>query len=166
VHETKTRVVDHSNSHSCILKFSTIFWEFSQLFLPPDSLKPIFLNLEINFKIQILIPFFYTGPLAIWPISLRRPTWPVPPFPLSSSPCRSSSLLPFAHCRDVPATAHLHALEQTRRMSPSLTRSPPPPLLNSVAFPPLLHSGNGTIEGAHYHHCLPFPATSASLRSL
>jgi hypothetical protein len=140
VHETKTRVVDHSNSHSCILKFSTIFWEFSQLFLPPDSLKPIFLNLEINFKIQILIPFFNTGPVAIWPISLRRPTWPVPPFPLSSSPCRSSSLLPFAHCRDVPATAHLPRLGADPSDEPLFNQVTPssPPSLCRISSPPSL----------------------------
>jgi hypothetical protein len=116
----------------------------------------------------MLIFFFFTAPLDIWPISpeptqqASRPIRPMPLFPFllpragqarrRPSPAAPPSRLPPTSC----------AMEQTLRLSPSLIRSrPPSPLLNSAAFPPsLLHSGNGTIEG---HHLPSLPALPGRL---
>jgi hypothetical protein len=123
---------------------------FSQLFLPPDSPKSIFQNIEINFEIQILFLFFFTGPLAIWPISPQLAHWACTPIPLSSSRYRAMS---------AAALLPRHGVDPVA--DPLFNRVTPPPLpsLTWPHFLPLLHSGNGTI-----YHCHPlFPAASASV---
>jgi hypothetical protein len=109
---------------------------------------------------------FFTSPLAIWPISpepAHQAHAPLSPFllPRTDLACRrpSTATMP---CRPRPTS---RAMEQTRRPSHSLTGScpPPSPLLTRLHFLPLLHFGNGTIEGVLYRPCPPFPAASTSI---
>jgi hypothetical protein len=123
---------------------------FSQLFLPPDSPQSIFQNIAINFEIRILFLFFFTGPLAIWPISPQPAHRASTPIPLSSSCYRAMS-----------AAAHLPRHGVDPLAEPLFNRVAPPPLpsLTWPHFLPLLHFGNGTI----YHRHLLFSAASASV---
>jgi hypothetical protein len=91
-----------------------------------------FLNQEINFEIQILILFFFTGPF-----SPSWPTGPTPLFTLSSSPRRSSSPLPFTCYCTMSAPTHLPRHGADPPVEPLFNQvMPPSPLLNVAASPP------------------------------
>jgi hypothetical protein len=78
----------HSSPHSCISKFYAIFWDFSQIFLPPESLYSISNPILIHKSIRIDF-------LLLYLISAQEivSAWPPPYFPAQLRP---TSSLPFS----------------------------------------------------------------------
>jgi hypothetical protein len=89
----------HSNPHSCISKFYAIFWDFSQIFLPPKSFysnsNPIF-NPENQLKLILFYSFGFQPEKQIRP---SRPASPPPGLGLPAGPSR------LAH-RPISSPAH------------------------------------------------------------
>jgi hypothetical protein len=101
-----------------------------------------------QFRILNIISFFSSS--AIWPFSLSRPSRPtgppgLRPYLLTRAGKASRRPSPaVAPCRLLPTS---RAMEQTHWLSPSLTETPPLPSLTQLHFLPLVHCGNGKIDG-------------------
>jgi hypothetical protein len=152
-----------SSSHPCLPAFSTIFWEFFPIYSTTKFSLTIFINLEINFRIEFLFLNLSPDGVAIWPIYFRAspaspPAHPLPPHFSPFSFLRPSQ----AAAVDVSRTGRPRAT--TRVQLPAAASSPPlepmrPHRGHSVAvaaWPSRYHPSSGETQNG-FPVCPPLP---------